>query len=68
MIRTITIDEIADMWPEVKYICVACGREGATGFNPASVTEETALNFFPCECGIEGRKVKIDAYSGSVPE
>ena len=61
--RTIMIDEIADMWPEVKYMCKACGLEGATGYDPVSTTEEQALNFFPCECGIEGEKIKIAAYS-----
>ena len=63
MTRTITIDEIAEMWPEVKYMCSECGLEGASGYNPASVTEAQALNFFACECGAEGKKIKIDAFS-----
>jgi hypothetical protein len=59
MTDTITLEEVAAMWPEYKWLCTACGETGSVAFDPTC--PEPDVNFFPCECGAEDKKIKVDA-------
>lgn len=39
------------------WMCTACGNTGVFGYDASSMTADD-INFFDCECGAEGKKIK----------
>lgn len=60
------LSEALEAWPNVKFMCTACGLEASTSFDPNHGTVESVIamhNKCPCDCGAKAKMVKIDAFS-----
>ena len=59
---TITLEDLAELsasWHEYSWYCTACGETGVVSYQPG--TKPPDVNFFPCTCGEEGKKIKINS-------